>query len=107
MAPPDGAGIGANDQRRQLLGFDLGRSVGLELAPSMQMLAELSLCSQGEEVREGRRFVSEQAAFLGSESRDHRWSLREIAYGQSLCPGRGVGVRVRSALSLGKTNVGS
>lgn len=52
VAPPDGAGIGANDQRRQLLGFDLGRSVGLELAPSMQMLAELSLCSQGEEVRE-------------------------------------------------------
>lgn len=64
VTPPDGAGIGANDQRRQLLGFDLGRSVGLELAPSIQMLAELSLCSQGEEVREGSSFASEQFARL-------------------------------------------
>lgn len=46
-----GVGVGANDQRRRLFGFDLGKSVGLELAPSMQMLAELLLCSQGEEVR--------------------------------------------------------
>lgn len=48
---PDGAVAGANDQRRRLFGFDLGKSVGLELAPSVQMLAELLLCSQGEEVK--------------------------------------------------------
>lgn len=48
---PDGPEVGANDQRRRLFGFDLGKSVGLELAPSLQMLAELLLCSQGEEVR--------------------------------------------------------
>lgn len=47
------AAIGGNDQRRRLFGFDLGKSVGLELAPSVQMLAELLLCSQGEEVSQG------------------------------------------------------
>ena len=47
---PDAAAAGGNDQRRRLFGFDLGKSVGLELAPTVQMLAELLLCSQGEEV---------------------------------------------------------
>lgn len=46
----DAAAVGGNDQRRRLFGFDLGKSVGLELAPTVQMLAELLLCSQGEEV---------------------------------------------------------
>ena len=41
----------APEQRKQLLGFDLGKAVGLELVPSIQQLAELFLCSQGEEVR--------------------------------------------------------
>lgn len=45
----------AADQRRHLFGFDLGNSVGLELAPSVQQLAELLLCSQGEEVRLKKR----------------------------------------------------
>lgn len=49
-----GVGIGGNDQRRRLFGFDLGKSVGLELAPTVQMLAELLLCSQGEEVNRSR-----------------------------------------------------
>lgn len=49
---PEGEGMAAPDQRRQLFGFDLGKSVGLELAPSVQQLAELLLCSQGEEVRQ-------------------------------------------------------
>lgn len=40
------------EQRRRLYSFDLGRSVGLELTPSIQQLAELFLCSEGEEVRE-------------------------------------------------------
>lgn len=40
------------EQQRRLLSFDFGKSVGLELAPSIQQLAELFLCSQGEEVRE-------------------------------------------------------
>ena len=42
----------APEQRRRLYSFDLGKSVGLELSPSIQQLAELFLCSQGEEVRE-------------------------------------------------------
>lgn len=41
------------EQRRRLFGFDLGKSVGLELVPSVQQLAELFLCSQGEEVKWG------------------------------------------------------
>lgn len=48
---PHAAVVGGNDQRRRLFGFDLGKSVGLEVVPSVQMLAELLLCSQGEEVR--------------------------------------------------------
>lgn len=47
----DGAVLVTPEQRRRLLGFDVGKSVGLELAPSVQQLAELFLCSQGEEVR--------------------------------------------------------
>lgn len=47
----DAAATGGNEQRRRLFGFDLGKSVGLELAPTVQMLAQLLLCSQGEEVR--------------------------------------------------------
>ena len=40
------------EQQRRLVSFDLGKSVGLEQTPSIQQLAELFLCSQGEEVRE-------------------------------------------------------
>lgn len=48
---PDGTAMaGVPEQRQRLFGFDLGKSVGLELVPSMQQLAELFLCSQGEEV---------------------------------------------------------
>lgn len=60
VSPGDSAGGRLTDtatkmppeQRRRLYSFDLGRSVGLELSPSIQQLAELFLCSQGEEVRE-------------------------------------------------------
>lgn len=41
----------APEQRKQLFAFDLGKTVKLELVPSVQQLAELFVCSQGEEVR--------------------------------------------------------
>lgn len=47
---PEGATVIAQDMRKKLQSFDLGKRVGLELAPSVQQLAELLLCSQGEEV---------------------------------------------------------
>lgn len=42
----------APEQRKQLFAFDLGKAVKLQLVPSVQHLAELFVCSQGEEVRD-------------------------------------------------------
>lgn len=48
---PEGSVPVTQDLRRKLSSFDLGKCVGLEMAPSLQQLAELFLCSHGEEVK--------------------------------------------------------
>lgn len=77
---PDAAAVGANDQRRRLFGFDLGKSVGLELAPLMQMLAELMLCSQGEEVRAYTRWHTYEA-WVGSFRSSFNMEEKKMMWG--------------------------
>lgn len=47
---PDGSGAVGQEKMRHLYACDLGKSVGLELAPTFHQLAELFLCEHGEEV---------------------------------------------------------